>query len=108
MTDVNIATELLTDAFQDRFDTAMLISGDSDLTSPIRTVRQVFPEKRVVVAFPPERQSVELAKAASTSFHIGRAKSRTVNCPIRSSSRMGTFSNGPQSGNERPKVLNHH
>ena len=74
MTDVNIATELLTDAFQDRFDTAMLISGDSDLTAPIRTVRRVFPEKRVVVAFPPDRQSVELAKAASTSFHIGRAK----------------------------------
>jgi len=74
MTDVNIATELLTDAFQDSFDTAMLISGDSDLTAPIRTVRQVFPEKRVVVAFPPERRSVELAKVASTSFHIGRVK----------------------------------
>ena len=42
MTDVNIATELLTDAFQDRFDVAMLVSGDSDLTAPIRTVRRSF------------------------------------------------------------------
>ncbi len=74
MTDVNIATELLTDAFQDRFDVAMLVSGDSDLTAPIRTVRRLFPAKWVVVAFPPARRSVELANAASTSFQIGRAK----------------------------------
>ncbi|MEN6451829.1 MAG: NYN domain-containing protein, partial [Thermoguttaceae bacterium] len=73
MTDVNIATELLTDAFQNRFDTALLVSGDSDLTAPIHAVRKFFPEKRVVVAFPPDRRSVELANAASTSFHIGRA-----------------------------------
>ncbi len=83
MTDVNIATELLTDAFQDHFDTTVLISGDSDLTAPIRTVRRVFPAKRVVVAFPPDRQSVELAKAASTSFHIGRAKLADSQLPER-------------------------
>lgn len=34
MTDVNIAVELLTDAFQNRFDTAIIVSADSDLTSP--------------------------------------------------------------------------
>jgi uncharacterized LabA/DUF88 family protein len=74
MTDVNIATEMLTDAFQDRFETALLVSGDSDLTAPIRTIRRLFPAKWVVVAFPPDRRSVELANAASTSFHIGRGK----------------------------------
>src|SRR5437870_225149 len=31
MTDVNIAVELMKDAFQDEFDTALLISADSDL-----------------------------------------------------------------------------
>ena len=40
MTDVNIATQLLIDAFEGRFDTALVISGDSDLTTPIRRVRQ--------------------------------------------------------------------
>ena len=74
MTDVNIATELLTDAFQDRFDAAFLISGDSDLTPPIQTIRKLNPGKRTVVAFPPDRHSVELAKAATYSFQIGRAK----------------------------------
>lgn len=73
MTDVNIATELLSDAFQDQFDMAMLVSGDSDLTAPIRAVRRFFASKRVVAAFPPNRYSVELARAASTSIHIGRA-----------------------------------
>ncbi len=32
MTDVNIAVQLLADAFDDQFDTVLLISGDSDLT----------------------------------------------------------------------------
>ena len=35
MTDVNIATQMMIDAFQDRYDMAMLISGDSDLVPPI-------------------------------------------------------------------------
>lgn len=46
MTDVNIAVELLADAYQDKFDTALLISADSDLTSPIEKVRQLFPKRK--------------------------------------------------------------
>lgn len=33
MTDVNIAVEMLTDVYQNLFDTAILISADSDLTT---------------------------------------------------------------------------
>lgn len=72
MTDVNIAVELLADAFQDRFDTALLISADADLVPPVRTTRRLFPAKRVVVAMPPNRNSVELTKAASAYFRIDR------------------------------------
>lgn len=43
MTDVNIAVELMTDAFQDRFDLALLISADSDLVGPIRAVQSYSP-----------------------------------------------------------------
>src|SRR5690606_39095146 len=57
MTDVNIAIQLLTDAFDDAFDVALIISGDSDLTTPVRCVRDRFPAKRVIVAFPPGRHS---------------------------------------------------
>lgn len=74
MTDVRIATEMLIDAFQDVFDTALLISADSDLTPPTLAIREFFPNKRVVAAFPPKRSSVQLKRAAHASFTIGRAK----------------------------------
>jgi uncharacterized LabA/DUF88 family protein len=74
MTDVNIAVEMLSDAFQDRYDTAILISADSDLSGPIRKAKALFPAKRFVVAFPPERTSYELMKLADASFVIGRKK----------------------------------
>ena len=37
--DVNLATELLVDAFENAFDVAAVISNDSDLVAPIRAVR---------------------------------------------------------------------
>ena len=72
MTDVNVAVELLGDAQDDVFDTAIIVSADSDLTSPARAVRRRYPEKRVVVAFPPNRHSFQLRQTATASFTIGR------------------------------------
>lgn len=40
MTDVNIATSMIIDAFKDEYDMAMLISGDSDLVPPIKSVHE--------------------------------------------------------------------
>ena len=74
MTDVNIAVEILKDAYQDEFDVALLISADSDLVPPVKTVRELFPNKRVVVASPPGRHSVALADSADGSLFIGHAK----------------------------------
>ncbi len=81
MTDVNIAVRLLTDAFEDRFDVALLVSGDSDLTTPLRTLRAQFPTKRLIVAFPPDRTSFELRNAAHAAFTIGEAKLRQSHLP---------------------------
>ena len=72
MTDVNIATELMSDAFQDEFDIALLVSADSDLVGPIRAVRRLFGKKRITVAFPPSRYSNALKRAANAYTHIGR------------------------------------
>lgn len=69
-TDVNIATELLVDAFQDNFDTAILVSADADLTAPVVAIRRLFPSKTIVVAFPPKRDSYELRNVASTYYFI--------------------------------------
>lgn len=72
MTDVNIATQILIDAYQDKYDMAMLISGDSDLVPPIRAVHEIFKSKRVFVAFPPKRHNSSVAIIAKGSFTIGR------------------------------------
>jgi uncharacterized LabA/DUF88 family protein len=40
--DVNLATHLLMDAFDDTFDVAIIVSNDSDLKEPIAQVRQRF------------------------------------------------------------------
>lgn len=81
MTDVNIAVELLSDAHDDRFDVALIISADSDLVGPIERVRQRYPDKRVIVAFPPNRTSDRLKSAASGWFRIGEAKLRQSQLP---------------------------
>lgn len=72
MTDVNIAVELMLDAFQDRFDVALLVTADSDLVGPIKAVKQLSKQKRVVVAFPPKRYSNALKQTANAYTNIGR------------------------------------
>ena len=81
MTDVCIATEMLMDAFLDRFDVALLISGDSDLVPPIKAVRVHFPGKRIVVAFPPERLSRDLENAANLSIRVWSNKLKKAQLP---------------------------
>lgn len=81
MTDVNIAVQLLADAFEDRFDTAMIVSADSDLTTPVRQVRNRFPQKRIVIAQPPGRHSSELTRAATGYFTVGEDKLRQSQLP---------------------------
>ncbi|MDY7077508.1 MAG: NYN domain-containing protein [Chloroflexota bacterium] len=73
MTDVNIAMELLSDAFQNSFDMALLISADSDLVGPIKKVKRLFPKKRVIVVFPPKRHSNALKNVADVCLHLDRA-----------------------------------
>ena len=75
-TDVNIATQLLCDAFHDCFDTALIMSGDADLVPPIEAVKTLFPKKRIVIAFPPKRFSSELAAVAHSKLNIFEAKFR--------------------------------
>lgn len=64
--DVNLAVHLLNDAWMDRYDCAVVISGDSDLAESIRLVRQHHPKKPIGVISPGKRvMSKELAQAAT-------------------------------------------
>ena len=81
MTDVNLAIQLLSDAFDDHFDVALIVSGDSDLTTPIKRVRERYPAKRLIVAFPPGRHSAELKRHAHGYLTIGEDKLRASQLP---------------------------
>lgn len=74
MTDVNIATAIIVDTFKENYDMAMLISGDSDLTPPIKEVHNLFKNTRVFIAFPPKRHNSSMAIVAKGSLIIGRKK----------------------------------
>lgn len=82
MTDVNIAVEMLGDAADDAFDTAILVSADSDLVGPVRALRERH-GKRVVAAFPPGRESRHLRREADAALTIGRAIIRRNQLPDR-------------------------
>jgi uncharacterized LabA/DUF88 family protein len=95
-TDVNIATELLVDAFQDRFDTAIIVSADADLTGPVVAIRKLFPKKPVIIAFPPERHSYELKNVATACYHIGEDKFRQSVFPEQITTSTGFILQRPE------------
>jgi uncharacterized LabA/DUF88 family protein len=61
--DVNLASLMLVDCFKDKFDVAVLISNDSDLTLPLKMVREVF-AKQVYVVNPQigKKRSIQLGR----------------------------------------------
>jgi hypothetical protein len=61
--DVNIAVHMLHDAYQNKYDLAVLISNDSDLSEPLRLIK-VEVEKKVGILNPQARPSKELGKYA--------------------------------------------
>jgi uncharacterized LabA/DUF88 family protein len=69
-TEVNIAIKLFETAIDDEWDTAMIISGDSDLIPSILAVKKSFPDKQICVVVPPARSAVELKNIADTSNKI--------------------------------------
>ncbi|MGN6243714.1 MAG: NYN domain-containing protein [Motilibacteraceae bacterium] len=76
-TDVSIAVSLVEDAALDRYDTAVIISADSDLCPAVRSARRLGADRRFVAAFPPRRVSDELRKTVDASFTIADQKLRS-------------------------------
>ncbi|MFZ0454127.1 MAG: NYN domain-containing protein [Ignavibacteriaceae bacterium] len=74
MTDVNIAVEMLTAVFEDKYDVAILISADSDLVGMIKSIKRLFSCKKIIVAFLPARFSVAIHDQVHSSFNLGRKK----------------------------------
>ena len=62
--DVNLASYLLLDGFENDYEMAVVISNDSDLQLPIKMARTKL-DKRVGVFDPSRRRSFDLHSAAS-------------------------------------------
>jgi uncharacterized LabA/DUF88 family protein len=97
MTDVNIATHLLLDAFEDKYDTAILISGDSDLVPPVKAIHKHFNKKTVSVFFPPNRHNVTVAGAAKGSQIIGKKKIKDHQFSLNITKKDGYILTKPES-----------
>jgi len=60
-TDVNIAVQMLCDCSANNVDTIVLVSADSDLLTPLQSIKRIYPEKKIRVYFPPELRSGALS-----------------------------------------------
>ena len=67
-TDVNISIKLFQCAHNDTFDTAILMTGDSDIVPAIIAVKETFPAKRIGLVIPIGRSAEEIKKACD--FHM--------------------------------------
>jgi len=63
-TDINIAVNLLTDAVADKFDTALILSGDSDLAPVTSKLKQLCPEKKIGIIVPKGQSAMNLKQHA--------------------------------------------
>lgn len=80
-TDVHIAVSLVEDGVRDLYDSALLISADSDLCPAVRAVKRLRSEKRIIAAFPPRRNSDDLKKTVDGYLSIGHAAIRQAQLP---------------------------
>jgi uncharacterized LabA/DUF88 family protein len=80
-TDVAIAAKLLETFHTDESDTAVLMTGDTDIAPAVRTAQRLFPEKTVAFAFPYGRKSKELAQLAPISFQIRKEQYKRYQFP---------------------------
>ncbi|MBI2070965.1 MAG: NYN domain-containing protein [Elusimicrobia bacterium] len=80
-TDVNIATMLLKTAVQDLYDSAVIVSGDSDLIPAVKAVKSLFPAKKIGVMVPIGRSAEDLKKNCDFRFKMKERHLQTSQFP---------------------------
>lgn len=89
--DVNLATHLLSDAYNRRFECAVIVSGDSDLLAPVRLVMNEL-KLPVGVLNPQKRPCRVLANQATFYKHIRAGVLAQSQFPATLTDGRGTFS----------------
>ena len=88
--DVNLAAHLVRDACTKQFDTAAIITNDSDLAEPVRIVRHEI-GLPVGVLSPRPRHSAELQKVATFLKRIRQAQLVSCQFPVSLTDAQGAF-----------------
>lgn len=102
-TDVHMAVDLVADIATKSADSALLISGDSDLCPAILRARQFNPAARITMAFPPHRTSSKLQDLLPGSFVIGERRIKQAQLPQTITDSSGTVHERPE-GWKKPAV----
>jgi uncharacterized LabA/DUF88 family protein len=63
-TDINIAITLISDGVEDKFDTALILSGDSDLAPVTTKLRKLCPNKKIGIIIPKGQSAMNLKQHA--------------------------------------------
>lgn len=71
-TDINIAVTLLLQAFENKFDKALLFTADSDLIAGVKGLKKMTPDKHIKVVLPYKRISLDLEQNCDSSARIKR------------------------------------
>lgn len=69
-TDVNIALKIFEYAMLDKFDKAIVVSGDSDLIPALEMVKKHYPSKKFTVLLPWKTKGAAICKVAGDSHKI--------------------------------------
>lgn len=88
--DVNLASHLLHDAYQNRFECAVILSGDSDLLTPVRIVMDEL-KKPVGVINPQKIPCRVLERQATFYKHIRTSALRKAQFPPQLQDDRGSF-----------------
>jgi len=80
-TDVAIAAKLFEVFFKNECETAVLMTGDTDLVPAVKTALHLFPAKKIISIFPYLRQNDELEKLVHAHFKIKANKYLTHQLP---------------------------
>ncbi|MCA9833835.1 MAG: NYN domain-containing protein [Thermomicrobiales bacterium] len=88
--DVNLASHLLLDGFEDTYDLAVVITNDSDLATPIRMIRENL-GKRVAIVNPRKRTAIDLKGIANSYKVIRRSWLENAQFPMTLTDENGDF-----------------
>lgn len=79
--DVSLSVALVEDAANDLFDTALLLTADSDMSPAVRAARRLRSAARIIAVFPPGRTSGDLRRSVHGTIQLGATPLRQCQLP---------------------------